>query len=154
MHLSTYLLSYPPLNNAVPLPQVYKECFDSPLLSAIHLTLVESEVQCDTFMPPIDNAHFRLWSASEPRRDGETRYSFLCYTRAGGQEGPPALPPAVTSRHEELQVSVCWGRRWLGVVTLPSVPSLPVPLTLTLTHPTTSQHLEMTELNPHQLNPP
>lgn len=74
-------------------------------LSAIHLTLVEGEAlpACDTFMPPIDEAAFRLWSAAPPRRDGATRYSFLCYTRAG-QEGAPALPPATASQHEEQQV--------------------------------------------------
>ncbi len=79
---------------------------ESEQLSAIHLTLVEGEradqLQCDTFMPPVDVARFRLWSAAPPRTHGDLRYSFLCYTRAG-QEGPPALPPAVASRHEELQ---------------------------------------------------
>lgn len=84
--------------------QVYKECMESPQLSAIHLTQVESEAECDTFMPPVDEQRFKLWSASAPQRDTPdgTRYSFLCYTRAG-QEGLPALPPAVASRHEELQ---------------------------------------------------
>jgi dihydrofolate reductase/thymidylate synthase len=80
---------------------------ESPLLSAIHLTLVEGEgaesAACDTFMPPIDEARFRVWSASSPRNEGAFRYSFLCYTRAG-QEGLPALPPALASRHEEQQV--------------------------------------------------
>lgn len=77
----------------------------SPDLSAIHLTLVEADIDCDTFMPPIDESRFRLWSAAAPRRDTPAgpRYSFLCYTPAG-QEGAPVLPPAVASRHEELQV--------------------------------------------------
>ena len=102
--------------------QVYAECMDSPLLSAIHLTQVELEgLECDTFMLPVDDARFRLWSASPPRRDGDARYSFLCYTRAdgaastgageGATEGPPALPPGIASKHEELQVRRCarWG---------------------------------------------
>ena len=66
---------------------------DSPQLAAIHLTQVEGEgYACDTFMPPIDEAAFRLWSASPPRRDGDTRYSFLCYTprRRGGAAGAAA----------------------------------------------------------------
>ena len=100
---------------ACPLPpeQVYKECMESPLLSAIHLTQVECEAVCDTFMPAVDTTKFKLWSAGAPRKEGDTRYSFLCYTRAG-QEGLPALPPAVASRHEELQVGsapegIGWG---------------------------------------------
>ena len=89
-----------------PGPQVYVEAMESPALAAIHLTQVESDAECDTHMPPIDEARFRLWSAAAPRRDGSTRYAFLCYTRAG-QEPPPALPPATAARHEELQA----GRR-------------------------------------------
>ncbi len=82
----------------------------SPDLSAIHLTLVETDADCDTFMPPVDESRFRLWSAAAPRRDTPAgpRYSFLCYTRAG-QEGAPVLPPAVASQHEELQVRALCG---------------------------------------------
>ncbi|PSC67794.1 bifunctional dihydrofolate reductase-thymidylate synthase, partial [Micractinium conductrix] len=87
--------------------QVYKEALESPLLEAVHLTVVEAEAECDTFMPPVDESRFRLWSASAPRRDAPDapRYSFLCYTRVGGAslEGPPALPPAVAAPHEEYQ---------------------------------------------------
>jgi dihydrofolate reductase/thymidylate synthase len=89
---------------------------ESPLLSAIHLTQVECEAACDTFMPPVDASKFKLWSAGAPRKEGDTRYSLLCYTRAG-QEGLPALPPAVASRHEELQVwmsGVGYSMRWWG----------------------------------------
>ena len=91
--------------------QVYKEALESPLLEAVHLTVVEAEAECDTFMPPVDESRFRLWSASAPRRDAPDapRYSFLCYTRVGGAslEGPPALPPAVAAPHEEYQVGWC-----------------------------------------------
>lgn len=92
--------------------QVYKEAMESPLLTAIHLTLVESEnIECDTFMPPIDQSKFKLWSASAPRKENDIRYSFLCYTRVGGGENVPEnnnskVPfpaPGVASRHEEYQ---------------------------------------------------
>ena len=88
--------------------QVYRESMESPLLTAIHLTQVESEAECDTFMPPVDASRFRLWAAAPPRRDAEgaPRYSFLCYTRAGaelgGGAGDVALPPGAPP-HEELQ---------------------------------------------------
>ncbi|GAB4817169.1 hypothetical protein N2152v2_004215 [Parachlorella kessleri] len=83
--------------------QVYAECMDSPLLSAIHLTQVEGEdLECDTFMPPIDESKFKLWTAAAPRAENGLRYSFLCYTRPG-ESGAPSLPPAVAARHEEMQ---------------------------------------------------
>eukprot|EP00967_Tisochrysis_lutea_P115219 scaffold184418_cov24-Tisochrysis_lutea.AAC.1 len=47
--------------------QVYREALTSPLCTAIHLTLVEKDVECDTTFPEVDPARFRLWSASEPQ---------------------------------------------------------------------------------------
>ena len=47
--------------------QVYRDAIASPLCTAIHLTLVEMDVQCDTTFPEIDSARFRLWSSSEPQ---------------------------------------------------------------------------------------
>lgn len=87
--------------------QVYKECMDSPLLSVIHFTQVDADVVCDTFMPPIDHAKFRLWAATPPRRDSQdgVRYSFLCYTRVGdgGVDTAVTLPPGTVPCHEEAQ---------------------------------------------------
>jgi dihydrofolate reductase/thymidylate synthase len=99
--------------------QVYAESMASPLLSAVHLTRVEADAECDTFMQPVDEAAFRVWAASAPRRDAEggPRYAFLCYTRAaagggdaaapdagagGGGGGGAALPPGAPP-HEEAQ---------------------------------------------------
>lgn len=64
--------------------QIYKESMVSPHLSAVHLTLVETDVQCDTFIQPIDDVKFKLWAAGAPRRDSPKGpwYSFLCYTRS------------------------------------------------------------------------
>jgi dihydrofolate reductase/thymidylate synthase len=53
--------------------QVYSEAMQSDACAAIHLTLVEAEVEADTFFPAIDPARFRLWSASPPRRNEGTR---------------------------------------------------------------------------------
>ena len=71
------------------------------------MTRVEAEYACDTFMPPIDPAHWRLWSASPPRMDAGVRTAYLCFTRLGPQ---PRLPKALASTHEEVQV-----RRGSGV---------------------------------------
>lgn len=85
--------------------QVYADCMQSPALSAIHLTLVESEVECDTFMPAVDESRFRLWTATSPQRDRPegARYSFLCYTRAAEEAPAGVMPAGVKGRHEETQ---------------------------------------------------
>ena len=83
-------------------PQIYAEAMQSPCCAAIHLTRIETEFTCDTFMPSIDPAHFRLWSASAPRLDNGVRTAFLCYTRLSPDQ--PLLPKAVASSHQEFQV--------------------------------------------------
>ena len=82
--------------------QIYTEAMASERCEAIHLTRVEADFACDTFMPALDPAQYRLWSATPPRRDNGVRTAFLCYTRAGAP--PPRLPKALASRHDELQV--------------------------------------------------
>ncbi|KAI8109843.1 hypothetical protein M9434_001122 [Picochlorum sp. BPE23] len=91
--------------------EVYKEALASPLLSAIHLTRVEGDVDCDTFMPEVDETRFKLWHAGSPRRDTPDgmRYSFLCYTRVNVDDDDvaaraiDALPVGMARQHEEFQ---------------------------------------------------
>ena len=89
--------------------QVYAEAMRSPLLSAIHLTLVETEDDtCDTFIPPVDESKFRLWAASSPRRDKPEglRYSFLCYLNSDQEDNGndiPNFPAGFKLQHEEQQ---------------------------------------------------
>lgn len=51
--------------------QVYRDAIASPHCTAIHLTVIEKDFECDTTFPAIDPARFRLWSASEPQRTEE-----------------------------------------------------------------------------------
>ena len=85
-------------------PQIYEEALKSAACAAVHLTEIETEYECDTFFPPLDRSVFSLWSATAPHRTKADRCSFLCYTRAEAVADQPQLPPAVASRHEELQV--------------------------------------------------
>ena len=80
---------------------------------AIHLTRVEKDFACDTFMPALVPQQYRLWSAAPPRRDNGVRTAFMCYTRAGA--ATPRLPKAIASRHDELQVctGACPDPDWL-----------------------------------------
>ena len=99
--------------------QVYKEAIASPACSAIHLTRIDKDYQCDAFFPAIDTNKFKVWSASQPMQaeDG-TRFTFMCYTSARGEAVP--LPPAVGSRHDELQVRDCGGTAAVGCRLLPA----------------------------------
>jgi len=79
--------------------QVYAEALESPLCSMVHLTEVEGEHECDTFIPPIDASRFRLWAASPSKRDAAsgTRFSFLSFVAADAETSKfraPASPPA------------------------------------------------------------
>lgn len=80
---------------------VYKEAMRSDLCQAVHITQIEASYVCDVFFPSIDPARFKLWSSSPPHYDHGVKYTFACYTRE--MESEIQLPPAVASRHEELQ---------------------------------------------------
>ena len=83
--------------------QVYKEAIAAPECAVIHMTAIESDIECDTFFPDIDPQRFALWSAAPPQSDNGIRYHFLCYT-ARSLDAPPQLPAAIASQHEEQQV--------------------------------------------------
>lgn len=58
--------------------QVYAEALQHPACAAVHLTRVEQEFDdCDTYMPPLDSAKFRVWSASQPVTENGTRCGHL-----------------------------------------------------------------------------
>lgn len=93
--------------------QVYAEALAHPACYGVHLTRIDKDYDCDTFFPALDTKTFRVWSASQPMRDaGGTSFSFLCYTRGDTPEGSVSspqqqqqqLPPAMSSRHDEMQV--------------------------------------------------
>jgi len=84
--------------------QIYDEAINSPACKAIHLTRIDKDFECNVFFPAIDPAKFKVWSASQPMQteDG-TAFTFMCYTTTSG-DTLVSLPPAVASRHDELQV--------------------------------------------------
>ena len=84
--------------------QVYEEALRSKACSAIHLTHIDKDYECDTFFPSLDNSVFKLWSAAPPQRSSKDLFEFLCYTRFDLRTPQQQLPPGTASRHEELQV--------------------------------------------------
>ncbi|GAX85767.1 hypothetical protein CEUSTIGMA_g13182.t1 [Chlamydomonas eustigma] len=87
--------------------QVYADAINHPRCAAIHITRIDKEFECDAFFPPIDSSRFKVWSASQPMQSDEgTKFIFQCYTsssEAGCSGAQLSLPPAMASRHDELQ---------------------------------------------------
>ncbi|XP_028765668.1 bifunctional dihydrofolate reductase-thymidylate synthase-like isoform X2 [Neltuma alba] len=61
--------------------QIFREALNAPSCEAIHITEIETSIECDTFMPPIDSSVFRPWYSSFPMVENNTRYSFTTYVR-------------------------------------------------------------------------
>ncbi|GJN01134.1 hypothetical protein PR202_ga18374 [Eleusine coracana subsp. coracana] len=61
--------------------QVLREYLNGPACEAIHLTDIESNIDCDTFIPPIDFSVFQPWYSSFPVVESNIRHSFVTYVR-------------------------------------------------------------------------
>ena len=67
--------------------QIYKEALSSSLCRAVHLTEVNGDFACDTFLPKINTEVFKLWGASRLQRDTKSAvtYRFTTYVRKPGK---------------------------------------------------------------------
>ncbi|KAI4295498.1 hypothetical protein L6164_035540 [Bauhinia variegata] len=61
--------------------EIFREALNAPGCDAIHITEIETSIECDTFMPPIDSDVFQTWYSSFPRVENNIRYSFTTYVR-------------------------------------------------------------------------
>ncbi|XP_027903505.1 bifunctional dihydrofolate reductase-thymidylate synthase isoform X1 [Vigna unguiculata] len=61
--------------------QIFREALNAPGCEAIHLTEIQSNIECDTFMPSVDFTIFRPWYSSFPKVENNIRYSFITYVR-------------------------------------------------------------------------
>ncbi|GMH45212.1 hypothetical protein BSKO_13169 [Bryopsis sp. KO-2023] len=87
--------------------QVFNEALAMEGCEAIHLTKVDADFMCDTFLPAIDSSRFRTWASSQPRFDKKAKpepvgYSFHTLTNTHS-DSPPILPPGLACQHEEQQ---------------------------------------------------
>lgn len=87
--------------------QVFKEALELEECEAVHLTRIDADFKCDTFLDPIDSARFRVWASTEARIDKRAepepvQYKFQTLVNTC-QEAPPALPAGLACRHEEQQ---------------------------------------------------
>ncbi|KAL5559812.1 hypothetical protein UlMin_036023, partial [Ulmus minor] len=60
---------------------VYREALNAPGCDAIHITEIETSIECDTFIPAIDFSVFQPWYSSFPMVENNIRYSFSTYVR-------------------------------------------------------------------------
>ncbi|KAL6007152.1 hypothetical protein ACLOJK_032648 [Asimina triloba] len=66
-----------------------RETLNAPGCDAIHITEIETSIDCDTFIPLIDEFLFRPWYASFPLVENNIRYSFVSYARVGSSALDP-----------------------------------------------------------------
>ncbi|KAI3869702.1 hypothetical protein MKX03_011899 [Papaver bracteatum] len=61
--------------------QVLREALNAPGCDAIHFTEIENNIECDTFIPPVDSVVYKPWYSSFPRVENNIRHSFVTYVR-------------------------------------------------------------------------
>lgn len=81
------LLAQPPYSESVEKVfvigggQILSEALNAPECDAIHITEVETSIDCDTFIPPVDLSAFQPWYSSQPLVENNIRFSFVTYVR-------------------------------------------------------------------------
>ncbi|CAG7886324.1 unnamed protein product [Brassica rapa] len=92
--------------------EVLRDSLNGPRCEAIHLTEIDTSVECDTFVPEIDSSAYQPWCSSLPVCENGLRFSFTTYVRVKSDESKEALgvdwrkfssllPKKVFERHEE-----------------------------------------------------
>ncbi|KAL3592888.1 hypothetical protein D5086_011528 [Populus alba] len=66
--------------------QILRETLNGPGCDAIHVTEIETSVECDTFIPSIDFSKFQPWYSSPPLIENGIRYSFVTYVHVRNSE--------------------------------------------------------------------
>ncbi|XP_047316365.1 bifunctional dihydrofolate reductase-thymidylate synthase-like [Impatiens glandulifera] len=91
--------------------EILREALNAPGCEAIHITEIETDIECDIFIPPIDFSIFHPWYSSFPLIENNIRYSFNTYVRVRNSVVSDAskfevtkftfLPKMVFEKHEE-----------------------------------------------------
>uniref|UniRef100_A0A6N2MR31 Bifunctional dihydrofolate reductase-thymidylate synthase n=1 Tax=Salix viminalis TaxID=40686 RepID=A0A6N2MR31_SALVM len=61
--------------------QILRESLNAPGCDAIHITEIETDFDCDTFIPAIDTSVFQPWYSSFPKVEKDIRHCFTTYVR-------------------------------------------------------------------------
>ncbi|CAN6918208.1 unnamed protein product [Brassica oleracea] len=92
--------------------EVLRDSLNGARCEAIHLTEIDTSVECDTFVPEIDASVYQPWCSSLPVCENGLRFSFTTYVRVKSDESKEGLrvdwrkfssllPKKVFERHEE-----------------------------------------------------
>lgn len=91
---------------------------NKPSCEAIHLTEIDTSLDCDTFIPAVDTSAYQPWCSSLPISENGLRFSFTTYVRVKSSPADESsdesdaskadwrkfcsfLPKKVFDRHEE-----------------------------------------------------
>ncbi|XP_027093086.1 putative bifunctional dihydrofolate reductase-thymidylate synthase isoform X1 [Coffea arabica] len=61
--------------------QILREALNAPECEAIHMTVIEADIECDAFIPPVDGSLFQPWYSSPPTVENNIRHCFVTYVR-------------------------------------------------------------------------
>ncbi|KAL0872594.1 hypothetical protein Bca101_022299 [Brassica carinata] len=97
--------------------EVLRDSLNGPRCEAIHLTEIDTSIDCDTFIPAIDTCAYQPWCSSLPTCENGLRFSFTTYVRvkSSSDESDASkealqvdwkrfsslLPKKIFERHEE-----------------------------------------------------
>lgn len=100
---------------------VCREALNRPSCDAIHLTEIDTSIECDTFIPEVDACVYQPWCSSVPVTENGLRFRFTSFVRVkssadesssnGSQQSPlqfdgkrfSFLPKMVFDQHEEFR---------------------------------------------------
>ncbi|KAK3027003.1 hypothetical protein RJ639_041764, partial [Escallonia herrerae] len=78
--------------------QVLREALNAPGCDAIHITEIQSDLDCDTFIPALNVSSFQPWYSSFPSMENNIRYCFTTYVRVrNSMVESPSLTKGPTS---------------------------------------------------------
>lgn len=79
--------------------QVYAEALEHPQTGSLHLTRVDTEVECDTFIPDMTaNDDFKLVSSSAVQEENGIKYRFQKYEAARNESSAAVSTPKKASK--------------------------------------------------------
>ncbi|KAL5704715.1 hypothetical protein ACHQM5_023104 [Ranunculus cassubicifolius] len=71
--------------------EILREALNAPGCEAIHITEIETSIDCDTFIPPVDCSVFQPWYSSFPLVENGVRFSFVTYVRVRQTAAEPVV---------------------------------------------------------------